>query len=36
MEKTVRNAIVRDDLGDLFQSWIDAHDEFEKTRVCLY
>ena len=34
--ETVRNAIVRDDLGDLFQSWIDAHDEFEKTRVCLY
>ena len=34
--EVVRNAIERDDLGDLFQSWIDAHDEFEKTRVCLY
>lgn len=34
--KTVRNAVERDDLGDLLQSWVDAHDEFEKTRVCLY
>jgi hypothetical protein len=32
----VRKAVESGELGALFQGWIDAHDEFEKTKVCLY
>ena len=32
----VRRAVESGELGELFQGWIDAHDEFEKTKVCLY
>ena len=32
----VREAVEKNDLGDLFQGWIDAHDEFAKTKVSLY
>lgn len=32
----VRRAVESGELGALFQGWIDAHDEFEKTKVCLY
>lgn len=32
----IRDAIVRNELGPLLQSWIEDHDEFEKTKVSLY
>ena len=32
----VRKPVESGSLGALFQSWIDAHDEFESTKVCLY
>lgn len=32
----VRKAVESGSLGALFQSWINAHDEFESTKVCLY
>ncbi len=32
----IRDALAHDDIGTLFQSWIDAHDEYAKTKVSLY
>ena len=32
----VTKAVVSGNLSRLFQGWIDAHDEFAKTKVNLY
>ena len=32
----IRDTLQNGDLGELFQSWIDAQDEYLKTRIDLY